>query len=119
MVRSLEIELTRLCFGTESADTVGTTGRLEIEPNAVNSVPREARLEIDIRDVDQGRRDAVVKEIQDEVVAIATRRKVKHTFEIVNQDPPETCSSQASVRIHAGKLLNYSCTLQSTNSDSS
>ena len=30
-------------------DTVGTTGRWEVVPNAVNSVPREATLEIDIR----------------------------------------------------------------------
>lgn len=79
---------------TDSVDTVGTTGKVEIKPNAVNSVPREAHLGIDVRDVDKDRRDTVVKEIQDEAAAIATRRKVKHTFEIVNQDPPLTCSSE-------------------------
>ena len=33
-----------LCTGAE--DTVGTTGIFEVSPNAVNSVPREARLGI-------------------------------------------------------------------------
>lgn len=33
-------------LGTGAEDTVGTTGILEVSPNAVNSVPREARLGI-------------------------------------------------------------------------
>lgn len=33
-------------LGTGAEDTVGTTGIFEVSPNAVNSVPREARLAI-------------------------------------------------------------------------
>ena len=33
-------------LGTGAVDTVGTTGIFEVSPNAVNSVPREARLGI-------------------------------------------------------------------------
>lgn len=33
-------------LSTGAEDTVGTTGILEVSPNAVNSVPREARLGI-------------------------------------------------------------------------
>ncbi len=45
-------------------DAVGTTGLFEISPNAVNSVPRGARLEIDVRDIDGARRDATVASIK-------------------------------------------------------
>lgn len=72
-----------------SVDTVGTTGVLEIHPGAVNSIPREARLEIDIRDIDEARRDKVVAGIRASAEAIAKKRNVRITnFEIVNQDPP-------------------------------
>jgi hypothetical protein len=33
-------------LATGAEDTVGTTGVFEVSPNAVNSVPREARLGI-------------------------------------------------------------------------
>ena len=36
---------------------------MQIGPNVLNSVPREARVEIDIRDIDAGRRDATVKRV--------------------------------------------------------
>ena len=42
---------------------MGTTGLFEIGPNTVNSVPREAKLEIDIRDIDKDRRDAIVASV--------------------------------------------------------
>ena len=52
-----------LCCGAGAVDTVGTTGLVELQPNAVNSVPREAKLEIDVRDIDGQRRDVVVAEV--------------------------------------------------------
>lgn len=39
------------------------TGLFEIGPNTVNSVPREAKLEIDIRDINATRRDAIVASV--------------------------------------------------------
>ena len=33
---------------------------MQVGPNVLNSVPREARLEIDIRDIDGPRRDGTV-----------------------------------------------------------
>lgn len=48
---------------TGAIDAVGTTGLFEIGPNTINSVPREAKLEIDIRDTDKARRDAIVASV--------------------------------------------------------
>ena len=61
----------------ESIDTVGTVGRWEVSPNAVNSVPREAALEIDIRDIDADRRDRLVADVLEAAKKVAERRKVR------------------------------------------
>ncbi|KAK9724403.1 hypothetical protein RND81_05G069900 [Saponaria officinalis] len=72
-----------------SIDTVGTVGILDLHPRAVNSIPSKAHLEIDTRDIDETRRNAVVKKIHQSAVEIAKKRNVKLSgFEIVNQDPP-------------------------------
>ena len=80
------------CAG--AIDTVGTVGLLTLSPNAINSVPREASMEIDVRDIDLARRDAVVGAIRKEAASIAERRRVRHKVELINQDPPATSSPQ-------------------------
>ena len=69
---------------------------LEIKPNTVNSVPREAKLEIDIRDIDKERRDRIVSQVVAKVNEIAKTRGVESTVDIINQDPPATCSDEVS-----------------------
>lgn len=88
---SLEVESHVLATG--AIDTVGTTGVFEVKPGAVNSVPREARLGIDIRDINGTRRDEVVAAVVASAERIAARRKVRHTIKMINQDPPATCDS--------------------------
>lgn len=86
---ALAVEQHTLATGAE--DTVGTTGIMEVAPNAVNSVPREARCGIDIRDIDGDRRDEVVKKVKDSVEDISKRRGVGYKIRTINQDPPATC----------------------------
>lgn len=62
--------------GTKAVDTVATVGGWSIAPNAVNSVPRDAILDIDVRDIDLERRDGVLQAILDQAKVIAERRKV-------------------------------------------
>ena len=47
-----------------SEDTVGTVGLMAVEPGAVNSIPRRVRMDIDLRDVDEARRDAVLDRVR-------------------------------------------------------
>ncbi|KAH7285831.1 hypothetical protein KP509_33G047900 [Ceratopteris richardii] len=82
---------------TQSADTVGTTGVLELYPGAVNSIPSAAHIEIDIRDIDEQRRNSVIQHIKVSASEIATRRHVHLDFQIVTQDPP-AASSQKIVK---------------------
>ena len=94
---------------TGSPDTVGTTGVFRIEPGAVNSVPCQARLEIDLRDTQVKTRDAALARIEAAVKEICTRRQIEFTIERLNVDPPAICDAQlvATVATIAGKL-NFS-----------
>eukprot|EP00249_Psilotum_nudum_P012768 c23969_g1_i1 orf=124-1533(+) len=84
---SLAVEKHVLMSG--SLDTVGTTGVFQLHPGAINSIPSKAHLEIDIRDIDEDRRNKVIEDIRSSVSEVATRRGVAiANFEIVNQDPP-------------------------------
>ncbi len=76
---------------TGSRDTVGTVGVSDVFPGAVNSVPSRARLEVDVRDIDGDRRDAVLARIAGSCDEIAGRRRVTVTLELLNADPPASC----------------------------
>jgi N-carbamoyl-L-amino-acid hydrolase len=74
-----------------SPDTVATVGVCDIFPGAVNSIPSRARMEVDVRDIDQARRDSVLQKIQRAAEQIARRRGVQAKVELVNADPPAHC----------------------------
>ena len=71
-----------------SVDTVGTVGVCDVFPGAVNSVPSRARIEVDVRDIDLARRDAVLARIASTIEEIAGRRRVSVRTDVVNADPP-------------------------------
>ena len=77
---------------TGSRDTVGTVGVCDVFPGAVNSVPSRARLEVDVRDIDLARRDAVLRHIESAGDQIAARRGVTVGIEPINADPPTACA---------------------------
>jgi len=87
---ALEVESAALSTG--STDTVGTVGICEVFPGAVNSIPSRARIEVDVRDIDQARRDAVLRQIAAACERTASRRSVQVHSEVVNSDPPAQCA---------------------------
>jgi N-carbamoyl-L-amino-acid hydrolase len=79
-------------FSSGSIDTVATVGVCEVFPGAVNSVPSRARIEIDVRDIDQARRDQALRRIEQACEEISARRGVQAKLELVNADPPAQCA---------------------------
>ena len=73
------------------ADTVATTGILDVHPRAINSVPSRTYLEIDIRDILQDRRDKVLDHVRRQAQAFGDEYKQTTTVELINADPPATC----------------------------
>ncbi len=79
-------------LSTGSVDTVGTVGVCEVFPGAVNSIPSRVRIEVDVRDIDQERRDSALRKIAAACDEVSLRRGVAVRTEMVNADPPAQCS---------------------------
>jgi N-carbamoyl-L-amino-acid hydrolase len=82
----------RAALRTNAIDTVATVGICEVFPGAVNSVASRVRLELDVRDTNEARRDGVLREIQQETSAIAVKRGVSTKCTLRNADAPAQCS---------------------------
>lgn len=76
-----------------SPDTVGTTGKLEVLPGAINSIPNHTLMEIDFRDTDLIARDAALSQIETTAHEIAQRRGVALEWKQLNADPPAICDA--------------------------
>jgi N-carbamoyl-L-amino-acid hydrolase len=87
----LAVEAAALATGV--IDTVATVGMCEVFPGAVNSVPSRVRLSLDMRDIDEARRDKVLADIQQACDATAAKRGVTISTEVLNADAPTGCSS--------------------------
>ena len=82
----LEIERVANTIGKE---TVGTVGEVYVKPNAINVIPGQVILGIDIRDVTSERKDAAVEQVLSFVDAVAKRRNVTTNLEIIARQEPE------------------------------
>jgi len=84
----LALAVEQAALDSGSPDTVATTGKWEIFPNAINSVPCGATLEIDLRDTTLETRDRALMLMRQASDSIASRRAVKIAWEEINADPP-------------------------------
>jgi N-carbamoyl-L-amino-acid hydrolase len=79
---------------TGALDTVATVGVCEVFPGAVNGIPSRVKIEVDVRDIDLGRRDNVLRAIDHACDEVAQRRGVSLRKEILNSDPPAQSSTR-------------------------
>ena len=84
----------RLALASGAIDTVATTGVCDVFPGAVNSIPSRVKLELDVRDTDLSRRDALLLEIKKAVSAIAKKRRLNCGLDLLNADDPAQCDAQ-------------------------
>ena len=88
----IALAIERLAKSTGAVDTVGTTGVCDVFPGAVNSIPSRVRIEVDIRDIDQARRDGVLHKLADVCEEVSARRQVEIRREVINADAPAACA---------------------------
>ena len=74
-----------------SIDTVATVGMCEVFPGAINSIPSQVRISVDIRDTDLARRDGLMCAMETAVKQIRDRRSVSVRVELLNADAPAEC----------------------------
>jgi hydantoinase/carbamoylase family amidase len=96
----LVLEVERLARESPSGSTVGTVGVLHVSPGAVNVIPGEVRLEIDIRDSDLAARTAVVEATLAKLAELAERRSLSVDVATLTEDTPANCDRRivAAVR---------------------
>jgi ureidoglycolate amidohydrolase len=78
---------------TGAIDTVATAGVCDVFPGAINSIPSRVRLELDIRDIDEARRDGVLAAVDRACEEVAARRGVTVRQEMINKDAPAVCDA--------------------------
>jgi N-carbamoyl-L-amino-acid hydrolase len=88
----IALAIEQIARSSGSIDTVATTGVCELFPGAINSVASRARLDVDVRDIDEARRDRVLHDIARASDTIAARRGVTLRTEPINADPPAECA---------------------------
>jgi ureidoglycolate amidohydrolase len=77
--------------GTGCIDSVATTGVCEVFPGAVNSIPSRVRLAMDIRDINEARRDQMLMRVEQACREISARRGVRAKTQTINRDAPAIC----------------------------
>ncbi|OZU87075.1 Zn-dependent hydrolase [Virgibacillus indicus] len=75
----------------QSGSTVATVGKLAVKPNGVNVIPGEVEWTVDIRDIDEAKRDHVEKKIKQFAEKIADERKLIIEFEELQRVEPILC----------------------------
>jgi N-carbamoyl-L-amino-acid hydrolase len=77
-----------------SSDTVATVGMCEVFPGAINSIPSQVRISLDLRDTDLARRDRVMSAVENSARRISERRGVAIRIELLNADAPAECARE-------------------------
>jgi ureidoglycolate amidohydrolase len=90
----LILAIENTAHGSGAIDTVATVGICEVFPGAVNSIPSQVRLSVDVRDTDLQRRDAIVRTVEAAGQSIATKRRISMSTELLNADAPADCAPE-------------------------
>lgn len=88
----LMLVLERLARASSSGTTVGTVGVIRTFPGAINVVPGEVQLDVDVRDSDLAARETVVAELLSAAQAIAEARGLSIDVEPIVTDTPVQCA---------------------------
>jgi allantoate deiminase len=77
-----------VALDTRHRGTRATVGRLEVFPGSITTIPGEARMSIDVRDVDADRQRVTAAEIVRRVQAVCDRRQVRLAVRMLADTSP-------------------------------
>lgn len=104
----IALAVEKAALESPSIDTVGTVGKVEVRPGAINSIPNHTLIEIDFRDTDLAARDAAISQIHATAEAVCKRRGVELEWQQINADPPAICDPDLVALIEsAGAAFGY------------
>ena len=108
----LDVERATQAVVNERGETVvGTVGRLDVAPNAVNVVPGRVEAGVDVRDVDYGSMEAIVEEVRNSLSRLEAEREVVTTFERPYDIEPIAMAERPTTALHgAASRMDVSAT---------
>lgn len=68
--------------------TVGTIGVLNVTPGAMNVIPGQVELGIDIRDIDMDDKNVAVEKTLDLIKKVAAKRDLKISYDMISNEAP-------------------------------
>jgi allantoate deiminase len=71
---------------------VATVGQLQVQPGAVNVIPGQVDLSLDVRHADDATRAGAAEQILERANGIATKRKVAVAVELISENPAVPCA---------------------------
>jgi len=96
----LEVEAATNDAVAEHGDTVvGTVGKLDVSPNAINVVPGRAELGIDVRDVRYESMESIVGRVREQLAGLEAQRNVETAFERPYDIPPSEMSERCTAAL--------------------
>jgi hydantoinase/carbamoylase family amidase len=95
------VELERIARASPSGSTVATVGIARVLLGAINVIPGEVELEVDIRDHDLAARTSVVDAFLSAIGAVAERRKLELEVNTITRDDPAACSRAVVAAVRA------------------
>jgi allantoate deiminase len=86
---------------SQEQDLVGTVGRIDASPGAVNVIPGECRFTIDVRAPQDSRRSRALADLRAMVATISVRRGIHSSIEVLHDSAAAPCAPWLMQQIDA------------------
>jgi hydantoinase/carbamoylase family amidase len=87
------IALNEIVQQDPAAPTVGSVASMQVFPNSRNIIPEQVVFTLDLRDIEQQRRDAYEKQIRERIDAIAKKHQLEVEITEDTNSEPRYCAS--------------------------
>ncbi|MBO0601556.1 M20 family metallo-hydrolase [Sporosarcina sp. E16_3] len=88
------VKLNELVSENNSAPTVGTVGSLEVFPDSRNIIPEEVTFTVDLRDINEERRNQIEEKLRREIAQIAEENNLIYEITEDTRNEPRYCSEE-------------------------
>lgn len=86
------LELNRIVTQEPETEAVGTVGNLKVFPDSRNIIPEEVQFTIDLRDIDQARRDTYEGQLRGAIQNVAQRCGLQYDIREDTNSEPRYCA---------------------------
>ncbi|MGG1575640.1 M20 family metallo-hydrolase [Fictibacillus sp. NRS-1165] len=97
----ITLALNRIVQQEPDAPTVGTVGHVQVFPNSRNIIAEEVTFTVDLRDIDQNRRDRYEKQLRREIEKICEKYQLNYEIQEDTNSEPRYCADWIKKIMHS------------------